>query len=113
MVNYLDIIIGNITTKLKTNGLWNNTLIVFSSDNGGEINLDETAANNYPFRGAKFVPLEGGIRVNAFVSGGYLPSDRRGKVETGRLHIADWYNTFCTLAGLDPTDQRAKKAGSF
>ena len=50
MVNFLDIIIGNITTKLKNNGQWDNTLIVFSADNGGEVNLDETSANNYPLR---------------------------------------------------------------
>ena len=37
MVNLLDIIIGNITTKLKQNGQWDNTLIVFSADNGGKL----------------------------------------------------------------------------
>eukprot|EP01083_Nonionella_stella_P276998 941664_1 len=111
MVNYLDLIIGNITKKLKANGQWNNTLIVFSADNGGEERLDETAANNYPFRGGKFVPFEGGIRVNSWVSGGYLPISRRGKIENGRLHICDWYSTFCDLAGLNPHDKRAEKAG--
>ena len=89
MVNYLDTIIGNITAKLIANGQWDNTLIVFSADNGGEETLTETAANNYPLRGAKFVPFEGGIRVNAFVSGGYLPENRRGKIENGRLHVCN------------------------
>ena len=36
MVNLLDIIIGNITAKLKANGQWENTLIVFSADNGAK-----------------------------------------------------------------------------
>ena len=35
MVSYLDEVIGNITDKLKANGQWENTLIVFTSDNGG------------------------------------------------------------------------------
>ena len=111
MVNYFDLIVGNITNKLKVNGQWDNTLIVFSADNGGEERLDETAANNYPWRGGKFVPFEGGMRVNAFVSGGYLPANRRGQIENGRLHICDWYATFCALTGLDPTDKRAEAAG--
>eukprot|EP01083_Nonionella_stella_P026630 73347_1 len=110
-VNLLDIIIGNITAKLTANGQWNNTLIVFSSDNGGPEYLTSSASNNYPLRGAKGTPWEGGIRVNAFVSGGYLPFSRRGERENGMVHIADWYSTFAYLIGFDPTDDRAAKAG--
>eukprot|EP01084_Bolivina_argentea_P254030 426953_1 len=110
-VNLLDIIIGNITSKLKTNGQWNNTLIVFSADNGGPEYLNAAASNNFPLRGGKKVPFEGGIRVNAFVSGGFLPESRRGKIEHGILHITDWYATFAHLVGFDPTDERAAKAG--
>ena len=61
--------------------------------------------------GEQFSPWEGGIRVNAFVSGGYVPQNRRGQREEGMLHIADWYSTLLTLVGLDPTDARAAKAG--
>ena len=50
MINLLDEIIGNITSKLQQNGLWNNTLIVLSADNGGELLLTCCAANNYPLR---------------------------------------------------------------
>ena len=62
-------------------------------------------------KGGKTSPWEGGVRVNAFVSGGYLPKSRRGKVENGMIHIADWYATFAAIIGFDPTDERAKKAG--
>ena len=48
--------------------------------------------------------------MNAFVSGGYLPEGMRGKKIDGYIHIADWYSTFCSLAGVDPTDERAAKA---
>jgi len=48
--------------------------------------------------------------VNAFVSGGYLPATMRGKKLEGYVTIADWYSTFCGLAGVDPTDEKAKKA---
>merc|ERR1712228_37750 len=110
MVNLLDIIIGNVTQLLKSNDLWNDTLLIFTGDNGGPEN-NKTAANNHPLRGGKFVPFEGGIRTASFIAGGYLPLDRRGKVENGAIHIADWYSTFCALNGLNPTDHKAAKAG--
>ena len=106
----LDDIIGNITSALKAKGMWENTLVVVSSDNGGPIydcghtpSLNSTlcgGANNYPLKGGKLSTWQGGIRVNAFVSGGFLPKERRGKTESGALHIADWLQTFCALAGV-------------
>ena len=53
---------------------------------------------------------QGGIRVNVFVSDGYLPEKMRGQKTEGYIHLADWYATFCAIAGVDPTDDRAAKA---
>ena len=50
-VNLMDIIIGNITKKLKDNNQWDNTLVIFTSDNGGPEYLATTASNNWPLRG--------------------------------------------------------------
>ena len=90
-VNTMDSIIGGIIDKLKELSLYENTLIVFTSDNGGSLELDDTAGNNWPLRGGKSSNLEGGIRATALVSGGYLPSSRYGQVETGLMHIAGMY----------------------
>ena len=49
MANLMDIIIGNITTLLKDNNLWDDTLLIFTGDNGGPEN-NKTAANNHPLR---------------------------------------------------------------
>ena len=38
---------------------------------------------------------------------GYLLENRRGQKIEGYIHIADWYSTFCSLAGVDPTDEQA------
>ena len=38
------------------------------------------------------------MRVNAFVSGGYLPESRRGKITNEMIHIADWYATFAAIS---------------
>ena len=109
MVNYLDDVVGELIETLKTKGLWDNMLFVVSSDNGGPVHTG-AGANNYPLKGGKLTDWQGGVRVNAFVSGGYLPEDRRGKMSEGYIHIADWYATFCALAGVDPTDKQAAKA---
>eukprot|EP00755_Sulcionema_specki_P037438 Sspe_Gene.22930::Locus_8817_Transcript_1_1_Confidence_1.000_Length_1687::g.22930::m.22930 len=111
MVKYMDDSLGKIIAAVKAReGMWENTLIVFSSDNGGPIYYPG-GANNYPLKGGKMSDWEGGIRVNAFVSGGYLPAKQRGKTYEGLVHIADWYTTFCHLAGADPEDHAAAAAG--
>ena len=48
--------------------------------------------------------------MNAFVSGGYLPEKMRGQKTEGYIHLADWYGTFCGLAGVDPKDEAAAAA---
>jgi len=110
-VNLMDSIVGDIVDNLKANDLWDNTLLIFSSDNGGSLELDHGGSNNWPLRGGKSSMWEGGVRSVAFVSGGYLPESRRGQKEEGLMHLADWYPTFCTFAGVDPADSVAVEAG--
>ena len=109
MVTYVDDVVGALVDALKQKGMWDNVLFVASSDNGGPISSSK-GANNYPLKGGKASDWQGGVRVNAFVSGGYLPEGMLGKKTDGYIHIADWYSTFCSLAGVDPTDERAAKA---
>lgn len=111
MVSLVDEAIGNVTAALRAKGLWNDTLMVLSADNGGPLILDESGANNAPLRGGKYSDWEGGVRVNAFVSGGFVPPSQRGSVQSNIIHMADWYGTFCSLAGVDPEDPVAAAAG--
>ena len=138
MVNFLDDQVGFIVETLKALNMWNSTLLVFTSDNGGYVKSDEggcnttsghsldprtdtghgiacfngeAGANNYPLRGGKYTYFEGGIRVPAFVSGGFLPKTVRGTRRDDIIHVADWYGTFCSLAGVDPEDEWAKESG--
>ena len=80
------------------------------ADNGGPIGKG-AGANNYPLRGGKYSNFEGGIRSVAFVSGGIVPMAMRGSKNLDPVHIADWYATFAAMAGVDPTDAAAAKAG--
>ena len=109
MVAFLDDVVGNITQGLKERGLWNNTLILVSSDNGGP-EYPGGGANNFPLRGGKLTSWQGGVRVNAFVSGGFVPVGMRGKKLEEYIALADWYATFCSLAGVDKFDSRAEAA---
>ena len=109
MVNYLDDVVGDLVSALKSRGMWDNLLFVTSSDNGGP-EYRGGGANNYPLRGGKLTDWQGGIRVNAFVSGGFLPEKMRGQKTEGYIHLADWYGTFCKIAGVDPADKKAAAA---
>lgn len=96
--------LSNLTQALKKKAMWDNTLLVVSSDNGGPAFSDQRAASNYPLRGGKYTFFEGGIRVNAFVTGGVLPKAMRGQNISAPIHVCDWYATFCGLAGVDAKD---------
>ena len=108
-VALMDEVVGNITDTLKQRGMWNNTLLLWSSDNGGAVHLGG-GANVWPLRGGYENNWEGGIRAAAFLSGGYLPQNVSGTKLEGFIHEADWYATFCHLAGVDPTDHKAAEA---
>ena len=112
MVNFIDTQIGRVVAALKSKGMWDNTLWMSSSDNGGPIyNSGGAGANNWPLRGGKMSNWQGGIRVNAYASGGFLPAAVRGTTVGGLIETADMYTTFCAIAGVDPADARAAAAG--
>ena len=91
--------------------MYDRTLVIWASDNGGAVHLGG-GANSWPLRGGYFSNWEGGVRTAALVSGGFLPPVRRGKKLVDEMvHIADWYATFCGLAGVDPFDKRGHESG--
>jgi arylsulfatase B len=100
MVNLLDDILGQLVEQLKAQDMWENTLLVFTSDNGGPIHLEESGSTNFDLRGGKYSDWEGGVRATAFVSGGYLAEHRRGITVQEPIHIADWYATLPAIAGI-------------
>jgi arylsulfatase B len=108
IVHHMDGMMGKLVARLRARGMWENTLIVFSADNGGPITQ---AANNYPLRGGKHSNFDGGVRVAAFVSGGWLPPQRRGVNTSALIAIWDWYATFGAIAGLT-TEQMFDKAAA-
>ena len=100
MLHMLDGAVGNVTSALMRSGMWARTLVLFTADNGGIGKF----GNNYPLRGHKHDPWEGGTRAVAFLAGGSLPRGLRGARTAALVHVSDWYPTFCNLAGADPSD---------
>ncbi len=65
LIEHMDHGIGKVMNALKESGFYDNTLVVFVSDNGGQLNV---GARNGPLRDGKGTVYEGGIRVPAIAS---------------------------------------------
>jgi arylsulfatase A-like enzyme len=92
----LDDVVGSVMAYLKNNGLDDNTIVVFTTDNGAE-NFTWPDGGQTPFAGGKGTGLEGGFRVPAIVRWpGKVPA---GKVENGIFSGLDWFPTFVAAAG--------------
>jgi len=106
MVTAVDDAIGEIIQALKSKNMYSDTLIVFSSDNGGDTWF---GANNWPLRGDKNTLWEGGIRVAGFASGAGIAGGNRISKEL--IHISDWYPTLLHVAGVKDLTEETKLDG--
>ncbi len=111
-IMHLDAAVGRIVAALTKSGKRANTLLIFTSDNGGStVENNDTKypddvypagrlpGNNKPLRGEKGSVYEGGTRVACI-------ANWPGKLKPGRhdapVQIIDWMPTFCALAGFKP-----------
>jgi arylsulfatase A-like enzyme len=97
MVCSVDDWVGWMVEQLQAMNLYDNTIIIYTSDNGGELN---SGGRNYPLRGGKGDMWEGGVRtVNCWHYepwGDYRVSDLL-------FHVTDYYPTFAGIAGSTAT----------
>lgn len=98
MMTAVDDSVRNVTEVYKELGIWNETVVIFSTDNGGN---SDTGGSNAPLRGQKATTFEGGVRGVGWVGGGW-PGVQRGVVSKNMMHVSDWYPTIVKgIAGLD------------
>ena len=98
MIESIDVGVGMIVKKLEELQLTGETMIVFTSDNGGELNV----TSNAPLRGGKSQLYEGGIRVPLIVK--WPGGSPKGRVSSVPTCNVDFYPTFLELSGADPDE---------
>jgi arylsulfatase A-like enzyme len=95
MVEAMDVQVGRVVEALERHGVRDNTIIVFTSDNGGE-----RFSDTWPFTGRKQELLEGGLRIPAIISWpGHLPG---GIAHQQVMITMDWFPTLLAAAGGAP-----------
>ncbi|HEY1121832.1 MAG TPA: arylsulfatase, partial [Haloferula sp.] len=99
MLSVVDESIGHVVAALREKKMEENTIIIFSSDNGGVNPGDYTM--NTPLRAGKATTYEGGVRSSAFVV--YPGKIAAGKKIATPVHVSDWYPTLVKLTGADAT----------
>jgi arylsulfatase A-like enzyme len=103
MLTEMDANVGQILDAVETAGIRDNTIVIFTSDNGAEFfkPWDGWAG---PWRGAYFTALEGGLRVPFLIRWpGNIPA---GRVSNEIVHGVDMFATFAKIAGAKvPTDR--------
>jgi arylsulfatase len=103
----LDDIVGATMQKLEDMGVDDNTIVVFTTDNGTEV-FTWPDGGQTPFAQSKGTVMEGGFRVPAILRWpGKVPA---GKVENGLISGLDWFPTFLAAAG-DPNIVEDLKKG--
>ncbi len=107
MVDNIDMNIGKLIAHLKASGLDKNTIVIFTSDNGG-LDVQEVPAfakhtpptTNAPLRGGKGYIYEGGIRNPLII---WNPSTINSKTENIPATTDDFFNTIMQLTGTKNT----------
>ncbi|CBY39683.1 unnamed protein product [Oikopleura dioica] len=97
-ITTLDHHIGKMVTALKEKNYWNNTVLVFTSDNGGQ---PKEGASNWPLRGSKGTIYDGGLKSRAFIASPLLQNRMKGQNYNYLFHVSDWFPTLLTLSGCD------------
>jgi arylsulfatase A-like enzyme len=95
MIQQMDLQIGRVLQALDTAGIARDTIVIFTSDNGGE-----RYADTWPFTGRKTELLEGGLRVPAVIR---WPVRIPAGLASEQVTIGmDWFPTLLTVAGAAP-----------
>jgi len=106
MIHHMDEGIGRILAALKKNNLEKNTLVVFTSDNGGE-----RFSDTWPLVGKKMDLLEGGIRVPYIVR--WPAKVKAGGFTAQHAITMDWVATILDIAKVNPSRNYPLDGGSL
>ncbi|PCE64679.1 sulfatase [Sediminicola luteus] len=103
LIEQMDEAVGHVLETLKAQGLADNTVVIFTSDNGGVASGDNYSSNMLDLRGGKGYQWEGGIKVPFIVYTPWLTT--KGTVNETPVIGTDLYPTLLDLAGLPARPQ--------
>ncbi|MPN21542.1 Multifunctional alkaline phosphatase superfamily protein [bioreactor metagenome] len=107
MVEHVDDAVGKVVAKLKQMGIYNNTIIVYTSDNGGLIGKSaRKVTDNSPLRKGKGHMYEGGVRVPFIIKN--IKQQAGGTVNNTPIMSIDLFPTLTEMAGVK-IDKKIKK----
>jgi arylsulfatase A-like enzyme len=99
LIEHLDAAVGDVINALKESGVYDNTLIIFTSDNGGSLKL---GANNGNLRDGKGSMYEGGLRIPACV---VWPNHIKSGIQNSNLFLTmDIFPTILEAVGIQPSE---------
>ncbi len=110
----MDSAIGRVREKIAQLGLTQNTIVIFTSDNGGRVTRDPVnglpaTTSNAPLRVGKASAYEGGVRVPLIVS--WPGVTKPGSVSDAPVITMDLFPTICEMAALPPSSARTAVDG--
>lgn len=99
-MRFVDDVFDETMQAIKDAGQWENTIVLFTSDNGGAI-FPQSINNNFPLRGGKRSIFDGGYRVVQFLAGGWFNQDQaeQGRKSDTFVFINDLAPTFLDMVG--------------
>ena len=104
LVESMDDAVGLVLDALESNGIADNTIIIFTSDNGGVASGDNYSTSNLPLRGGKGYQWEGGIKEPFFIKVPWL--NTQGKKKDYPVIATDFYPTLLDLANIKLNEEQ-------
>lgn len=111
MIESMDSAVGQVLDALEESGLAENTLVVFTSDNGGLSTSEGSPTTNLPYRAGKGWLYEGGIRVPLIVRN--PATGKGGEACAEPVYSTDFYPTLLAATGHDPLPDQHLDGVSF
>lgn len=97
-MSHMDDAVGAVVSELSNRDMLKNSIIIFSSDNGGPAEgFNLNAASNWPLRGVKNTLWEGGLRASGLIWSPLI--EKKSRVANQTMHIVDWLPTLYRAAG--------------
>eukprot|EP01084_Bolivina_argentea_P116817 207488_1 len=110
-LQYIDVYLGDLIQLYQDLELWDDTLLILTTDNGGmpdwngsgifNQTLTKSWGQNYPFRGGKVTGFQGGMLGISFINGGnnIISQDLRGSTNNGLFAAMDWFPSILSFIG--------------